>query len=386
MQLQQISKAKTKGEDDVKKRVSIVLSIIALFAVTFSLVACDNGSIGGFATMIKYANADKYLVGSQTYTDAITSVKVDWAFGEVILVQTDGTTASVEEAADGLTEDQRVRSYVDGNTLRIKFWKSGYSATLENPSLKTVTVTIPSLPGELDVEAASATIQAKGKLQAAVLELSSTSGMIEVDELTATSVDLETTSGSITASKITASAMDLDSMSGSIDVGEIVVDGGDVDCDTSSGSIKLDKITARKVDVESTSGKIKLGEVICNSIECDSSSASQTVGKLQCATKAEFTCTSGSIEVLQAEVNTISADTSSGTVEVELKAFISADLESTSGNVDISLKCGAKAYIKTTSGSKNIKLAHSDENGYALIGDGTGTLNIKTTSGNVTIK
>lgn len=122
----------------------IIAAIAALLALAMMLASC-NLFINNDLHMEIYANEDKYSIGDFEYdAENIKAVDIEWIFGDITIVS--GATSgklSVKEDADGVDEDLKMRCRVDGDTLRVKFCKSGFRSKMTSGAEKNVTIEIP---------------------------------------------------------------------------------------------------------------------------------------------------------------------------------------------------------------------------------------------------
>lgn len=135
-----------------------------------------------------------------------------------------------------------------------------------------------------------------------------------------------------------------------------------------SGDISLRSVL--KADIKSTSGNITLNKLSEGSIK--STSGDIEVNYIQ---NVNLSSTSGSIDINKwigsGVVNTTSGDIEVNSFEITNNTKVS----STSGDVDIRLKNDAYIFAQTNSGDKKIKASKGEYE-----------LNIKTTSGDITVK
>lgn len=224
-----------------------LLSTILLGFIGISLSSCTNYGI--------YDDADKYLVGNQTYNENITSLDIDWVSGTLTIVEDETITGvKIEEETNLTNEKELVHSYLDNGELKIKFFASGYSKFGFTSFKKNLTLTYH--PGFTDIE-----------------------------------IDL--TSGTLNANSLTADK---------------------VDVDLTSGSANIDKITANEVDVDFTSGRTTINHINANEFDSDMTSGSMTVA-FDKVNKASFDFTSGSIDMtLPSDGGTVKVNKTSGSV------------------------------------------------------------------------
>lgn len=137
---------------------------------------------------------------------------------------------------------------------------------------------------------------------------------------------------------------------------------------TTSGDIDIRY--ANKINAKSTSGEIEIGELKTGTLK--STSGDITVKKVEFMNAKT---TSGEIEVEQLNGY---GNFSSTSGDIDINAFTIRDdssLETTSGDIEIYLKNEANIYTDTKSGEAHIKKSHGEHE-----------LNLKTTSGDITVR
>ena len=115
---------------------------VALIVVLILLAASAWLMFGRTAAGMSYPDADKYTVGNTTVTRPVNNLYVDWTSGQVNIEYHDGTGVIVSETANrALSEDDMLRWWLDGDTLRIRFAKSGFRISVNLD--KHLTVSLP---------------------------------------------------------------------------------------------------------------------------------------------------------------------------------------------------------------------------------------------------
>lgn len=192
-------------------------------------------SLTSCTSMGTYADADKYLVGTQEYTGELKDLNIDWISGQVTLIEDNSITSiSVKEDND-LPDEKKVHSYFHDGTLNIKYWKSGLRAKFIESYKKHLYVTFPSLEN-LDVDL--------------------TSGTLFADKITAKKIDVDVTSGSMELGDIKCDTITADLTSGSMTVNNLETQTGDFDC--TSGKITVKESKANSLTFGLTSGSVDL--------------------------------------------------------------------------------------------------------------------------------
>ena len=260
----------------------------------------------------------------------------------------DGEGIRVSETSSrALSDNDRLRWWLDGNTLRIQYSKAGIRL-INNPE-KTLTV---SLPKGIILKTASVEV---------------TSADVSISELAAEEVRLNSTSGDVHALTETKKLAG-GSTSGSLDIRqESALE--TVDLGSTSGSITLALGDAKAVTLGSTSGNLFL----------TLSGSAETL---------KLGSTSGSITAEAAKAGRAEFGSTSGKLAVRLSAFDELKMDSTSGSVTLRLpeEWGFTGEIGTVSGNFSSEIA-MEKNGKTYIhGDGQAKCAIGTTSGDIRIE
>ena len=277
----------------------------------------------------KLTDADKYQAGDREITDTITNLNLDYLSGTVTVKSGDTDKITITETANrDLTEDQKVHTWVNGDTLYVRFCASSKNIDFTNIEKKLI-ITFPE-----DQEFDNATIDL-------------TSG-----ELTYTGIKADTIKSDITSGKV-----------------DITAEAGDVSVDATSGDVFLNLTgDSGRIDINTTSGDINADIGDAESLEID--------------------VTSGPINVTANSIRSINVSKTSGDIEFRLNETPdSVDIDSTSGKTTFYLPEDADitADIDTTSGEFNYNLPFTRNDGVYVSGNGASTFSINATSGDVTI-
>ena len=306
---------------------SIILKIAAAVCIV-ALLACAFTIFGKtFRIGNRYANAEQYTAGATTLDKPVKNLDVNWTDGKVTIAYHDKDTVEISETAPkAISEDAALRWWLDGDTLRIQYAKSGYFRL--NGLNKELTLTLPE-----GIELGSVAIDA-------------TSANVNVPDLRADDIAVEMTSGDLALTQLgNADRVKIDATSG--DISAALENVKDFSAELTSGRIEINhKGEAESVDISTTSGDVTLA----------------------CAT-----------------ARSASVNTTSGKIDVSLAAFDALKIESTSGNVTAALPTepGFKADIDTTSGSFDSAIPLTKERSGYTCGDASASVDIDTTSGNV---
>ncbi len=316
-------------------------AVILLIAVAVTLKGIFSGSLFG------YANADKYTAGEAEISGTVRNLEIDWLNGKVTLAYHGGHTIGLHEASPKpISEDMKLRWWLDGDTLRVRFAKSGFRLTWTQE--KELTVSLPEGIAFHDV-----TVRA-------------TSGTLNLPEVKTDTLSLEVTSGDILAGtqakKISAS-----STSGGVTLHST---GGAeaISVGTTSGSVHVEAASTGALKASTTSGSILIDAEHVNSCDAHATSGTVTVN-LDGAEQVNIGSTSGTVSVKLAKFSSLKASTTSGTITAELPE-----------------QPGFTAQINTVSGSINYDMALSRDGNRYICGDGSAKAELGSTSGNIRLK
>ena len=324
--------------------------LVALIVVLLCLVSGTYSIFGGKVSigLAAFANADKYTVGDTEITSTVENLDIDWTSGKVNIEYHAGSGVSVSETANRDTsEDEKLRWWLDGTTLRIKYAKP--QLTIFNNLKKTLTVSLPE------------GIVLKN------VDIDTTSADIGVPSMTADEIKFDTTSGDVNA-VITAKKLSASSTSGDLNVRQ------DSDINTAhfsstSGALAFTVPSAEKISMESTSGDISVtvpGTVGDLNLDSTSGSIKPDIANTD---KAKFSSTSGDITATLVSFKDLNVDVTSGDVTLKLPEIsgFTLDLDARPSKLKSSLamvKKGDDQYV---------------------FGDGSARLRVSTTSGDVHI-
>ena len=306
----------------MKKGLKIVSVICA--ALVFCAVAAGLTGVFGLAGY-HYANAEKYTAGPTEIAGPVKNLDVDWTSGEVKIAYHSGNTVSVQETANkDLDPDTRLRWWLDGDTLRIRYEKEGFR--LHWNLQKTLTVTLP---------------------EGAALE----------------NVSLAVTSGKLTVPALTADTLALSATSGRMDI----------------------DAAARRITAGATSGSIRLeAPAGCGAVHVSTTSGSIRAAVKE---TEDFTAasTSGGIEAVLGRAKAVKIGSTSGRIDVKAAAFDSLKIGATSGAVTVALpaELGFTARLNRTSGGLDYDLPLVKQGDVYVCGDGSASVEIGTTSGSI---
>ena len=319
----------------------ILCAVILAAAVLFTFTDLFKGNLFG------YANAENYQAGNAEIAETVRNLDINWVNGKVQLEYGSGSAVVLKETSNKeIGADLQMRWWLDGDTLRVQYAKSGLNLSWNQE--KNLTVTLPE-----GTEFGSVSIAAS-------------SADLEIPALKAENVSLATTSGDIIA------AAEADQLS----------------FGATSGDMKLNLTgSASSVTAGSTSGAISLTLGQAETVK-----ATSTSGDIQVKADRIGTCetgsTSGCVNADIGDADQVKIGSTSGDVDVRLLKFAGLKVECTSGSISAALPAepGFTAKVETTSGDFENELALKREGGKYVCGDGSGTVDLGTTSGDVLIE
>lgn len=320
-----------------------------LIIILLALGACVWFMFGGIniGSAFSYANAEKYTAGDTVITSPVEALDVNWTEGFVKIEYHAGSDIRVSETSPKqLSDDNRLHWWLDGTTLRIQYAKAGINLAWNLQ--KTLTVSLPE----------GTVLKSAG--------IKATSADMTVSGLVAEEVLLISTSGNITASTVTPTLA-------------VITTSGDQ-------NIRQDSVIDT-VALGSTSGNIACTLDVAGSVKIESTSGGIGLTVTDAADTVQMGSTSGNVYPSLASVNKADFSSTSGTITAVIGAFSDLKINSTSGNVTATLPGtpGFTGSISSVSGSFSSDLQLAKNGKTYTCGDGSGTVSIGTTSGDIRI-
>lgn len=245
----------------------VALILIAIFAImlfigTDGIISFESGF--QISSRIYYSDEDTYSVGNVSYGDEIKSIDVDWSTGKIDILVWDGDEVKLEEDGDDDLEQYKMRSRVEGDTLQIKFAKSGLRWDADNIE-KSLVIYIPKdlalTLHEIDISAATAEVTVGAEEDASEvivcdrIQLESASGDLKLMGVKADEVSVSAASASLSFNG-KADEISVEGVSGALsicgDVEEI-----SVEAVSATVTLKLDR-TPSEINVETVSGNVDI--------------------------------------------------------------------------------------------------------------------------------
>ena len=318
-----------------KKALSAVCAVVLLAAAVM--------------TLFPGALAEQYRTGDAEISAAVRNLDINWTSGKVNIAYHSGNNILISEKTSGfISGDMRMRWRVDGDTLRIEYNQPGFHLFSILPHEKELTVILP-------------------------------------DGLTLTEANISTTSADMSIPALYADRVKIKSTSGDV---RAAVNARSIQSKLTSGDIELQVMhAAEEITIESTSGDITL---IAAGTK-DKTAIDTTSGTIHAAVKQtkEFKAksTSGDIQAVIGSAQKTEVKSVSGKVTVEIADMEALDIHTTSGDVTAYLPAapGFTARFQSTSGRITHQLPLTKQGKDDIAGDGSGSVKIHTTSGNITV-
>lgn len=245
----------------MKKILPIFLVGILLM---HTLAGCNYSVDVGFVSTYHYENADDYVMGGASLSDAISEIEINWVSGSVTVQYHDGDTVLVSETCSRELEEQSSLYYrVVGDTLMIQYAKSGVWTNIDFQ--KDLTVSLPKPSDEdgaviteydLSIETVSADVEILG-IQTQKCELENVSGEISASLLgEMTSLQIENISGNVSIHVDCLDRFDVESVSGNVSLTGEDIRSGDIETVSGNVSLHIPPNHGYAVDFDSVSGDI----------------------------------------------------------------------------------------------------------------------------------
>ncbi len=235
----------------MKKKYGFLAVILA--ASAFAGFGCGDN-----VRYENYDDANLYKTGAvKLAADTVTTVKVEWLDGSVELIQSATNEILVSEEEGVETEAERMRYYLDGNTLKINYCKSGFKGTIAKEH-KNLQLSLPQ-GVMLDIESKNASVTALGEVKLAALSIESVSGNFTAESLVCAETaetEIKMTSGRVTIGELFCGSLSAETVSGNFSVDRLSV--VDLEMDTTSGDVSLGFYKGLMGEIESSSGDISL--------------------------------------------------------------------------------------------------------------------------------
>jgi hypothetical protein len=199
---------------------------------------------------------------------------------------------------------------------------------------------------------------------------------------------VNTVSGAVNANSVRGDVA-LRATSGNVNARNVE---GDVTVRTSSGNVRLENVGGRGVSVNVSSGSIEASQLRASSVELKTSSG-RVRGADITTERLTIASSSGSVSAHSVAADEAKMTTASGSVDLELiRPARVTELRAVSGSVNLRVpqNMGATVDLRTVSGGITVgtpMTVSSRRRGHTAgtIGDGSGQVSARTTSGSITL-
>lgn len=311
------------NRDRMIRGITMLCAAVLLCAVIVSAGGLIAKAASG------YEHAEKYTAGDAEITGIVKNLEVNWTSGKITVAYHGKETVELRETAKRpIGEDQKMRWWLDGDTLRIQYCKAGLNWSLAADPDKELVLTLPE-----GIE-----------LDSTLFNL--TSGDLIIPGMRTGNLQMTATSGNLNAEAEANICM----------------------ATTTSGDqqLKLQGKTAR-IQTTATSGNIRI--------------EAEEAGQIQAV------CTSGDMDIRAGKNEQANLSGTSTRVRVRLEEMKRLSVNTTSGDVTAELPeaPGFSAQLQTLSGDLETGMALTKRGNQYACGDGSGSVMINTTSGDIRI-
>lgn len=253
-----------------------------------ALIAAVSVAVGSIFRVMgdTYENAKEYSQSDADIADTVKNLDIHWTAGKVrIAYHSDQTVLLRETSKKSVSPDMEMRWWLDGDTLRVQYAKSGFRFAFLQPK-KELTVTLPeniSLKN-VGISVTSADMEIPS-LKAEDLKLSAVSGDISAD------ADVKTAGMTVTSGDIQFSSRECE----------------DTQISCTSGNIRVDLAALKSLQVDATSGDVTASLPDSPGFTADLNTTSGDINTSLAMTRqgSVYVCGDGSGKV---EIHTVSGD------------------------------------------------------------------------------
>jgi len=230
------------------KKHRMMTGIAAVLAAAFVFCGCGSAGLTGF-----YENSEKYAVGDASIKDKVENIVIDWTSGEITFTENNADTVDITEELSGTSkEEMRMRWFLDGTTLYVRYSAPKIRLISFGTIRKDLTVALP-----------------KG-LELEQLKIDATSAKITAKDIKARDLAVDITSGSVDLGCVSEN-VEIDATSGTVNA---VCTADDIDIDATSGKVYLtQKGSSKRIGIEVTSGRIEASAESFERMDLDGTSS-----------------------------------------------------------------------------------------------------------------
>ncbi len=337
------------------------MKILIVISVILIVVGLVIGFIALASSGFDLSKSEKIITESFTVTDDIKSVEIDTGSagldviirkGEEVSARLDIVRKEVHSVEYSVSEGKLIVNANKAKNFLYNIFnfaeKTGLTLTLPEKIYESFTVNTSSgdirlsgfdLSGELNLDTSSGDINL-ANVSAASLSVSVASGDVKINRfMTKGDVSIHATSGDVSLDGIGAKALTISGSSSEVDVNKATLES--VNIDTSAGDIELNETyTTGAVKIDTTAGEIDIER-------------SNFAGKLT------IKSTSGDIHVTSSDAAELDLDSTSGDVTLRLLSAKNFITDTSSGRVDVigTVYTAPLCKVSTTSGDISIRIA-----------------------------
>lgn len=335
---------------------NLMKTMIAFFAViliglaailTYALVRGDDtlpilGNIGDQFT-------GRELVNTQNISlDGISGISIKGNSCDVIFLQSESDEMIIKEYVSSRNKKESfVTASVEGKTLNLKANKNDRTFFVLGSNYRYFEVYLPeSFAGALDVDTNSGDISADTDLMLTEMKISSSSGYVNLQKVTADTISIETSSGDVNADALYGEK-DIFTRSGYVKVKE---GSGDAKMDASSGDITVGNHSGH-LDIKTSSGYVK-AEGLRGSASVNTSSGDVRLEFIEATGDLEVTASSGYIicDLPEDLSFDFQAETNSGEIITNFDDSLGFNKKGTEASGTVGETADISVKVKTSSG------------------------------------
>lgn len=203
-----------------------------------------------------YENADKYLVGSQTYEGVLETLDIDWLAGRIEFISDESINGMKLVEENTLPDGDKVHSYYHDGILQVKFMESGRRSSFDPNEKKLYLTYNPTEVKKFGIALTSGTLVAPKIVAKESVNIVMTSGTSSFEGIESPSVNVTFTSGSFTCKELKTTKASLGATSGNMNISNIDVD--EINADMTSGNLTFSFARFVSSRLDMTSGNLNV--------------------------------------------------------------------------------------------------------------------------------
>ncbi|MGI5824136.1 MAG: DUF4097 family beta strand repeat-containing protein [Bacillota bacterium] len=197
--------------------VALTLVLAGGIFIGSSLIDFDGVNLN--AGTVSYDHEELYSVGGAELSEEINALEINWPDGSITAEAYDGDTVQISEDGSG-SENAELRYYLDGGRLIVQYCKSNMGVSGDVPHQKNLNIKIPRKTAEklreIDISSTSGVVNLRG-LGAENLTVDNISGGIDLQDMNIKTTQINTVSSDCNFSGV-CDNMSFDSTSGSLNM------------------------------------------------------------------------------------------------------------------------------------------------------------------------